>query len=202
MRTITFASAKGGVGKSTLAIGIAVAAQQDGEQVYLIDADPQRSVFAWGERRKAETPGVDRVQPSQLPDALIALHRSNYTLAIIDTQGADTGGTAAAMRVANLVAVPVRPFAIDVLAVGPTEDAIQRLGKPYCMILNAVQPRVSARLADVAEAFNGKVGPSIVNRFAHADAVGIGLGVTEAEPESLAAMEIRELWAFLKEKLK
>jgi chromosome partitioning protein len=201
MRTITFASAKGGVGKTTLAIGVAVAAAQDGEMVYVIDTDPQQSVISWASRRKADTPHVDRSSPSALEDALAGLRRAKYTLAVIDTQGADTGGTATAMRVSNLVAVPVRPFAIDVIAIGPTQDAIRQLGKRYCVILNAAQPRVSARVADATEAFAGMVGPTIVNRFAHADAVARGLGVTESEPESLAADEIRELWAYLKGKL-
>jgi chromosome partitioning protein len=201
MRIVTFASAKGGVGKTTLAIGVAVAACQDGETVYMIDTDPQRSVIGWASRRQADTPAVDHASPGTLPEALEALRRAKYSLIIIDTQGADSGGTAMAMRVSHLVAVPCRPFAIDVVAVGPTRDAIERLGKPYCFILNAVQPRVSSRIADATEAFGGKVAPSIVNRFAHADAIAAGLGATELEPDGLAAAELRELWAFLKGRL-
>jgi chromosome partitioning protein len=105
------------------------------------------------------------------------------------------------MQVSDLVAVPVRPFAIDVLAVRPTQNAIERLGKQFCVILNAVQPRVSARIADATEVFNGKVTPSIVNRFAHADAIAMGLAATEYEPEGNAAAELRELWAFIKGRL-
>jgi chromosome partitioning protein len=201
MRIVTFASAKGGVGKTTLAIGVAVAATQEGESVYMIDTDPQRSVVSWASRRKAEAPAVDGASPGVLFDALEGLRQAKYSLIIIDTQGADSGGTAAAMRVSDLVAVPVRPFAIDVVAVGPTRDAIDRLGKPYCIILNAVQPRVSSRVTDATQAFGGRVAPSIVNRFAHADAVAAGLGVTEFEPEGLAAAELRELWGFIKGRL-
>jgi chromosome partitioning protein len=201
MKVVTFASAKGGVGKSTLAIGMAVAAMEAGETVYIIDTDPQQSVAAWASRRTADTPGVDSASPGGLTEAVAALKRAKFSLVVIDTHGADSGGTAAAMQVSDLVAVPVRPFAIDVLAVRPTQNAIERLGKQFCVILNAVQPRVSARIADATEVFNGKVTPSIVNRFAHADAIATGLAATEYEPEGNAAAELRELWAFIKGRL-
>jgi chromosome partitioning protein len=47
MRTIAFVTAEGGTGTSTLAIGVAVAAMQAGERVYLIELDPQGSVASW-----------------------------------------------------------------------------------------------------------------------------------------------------------
>ena len=56
MRSIAFLSQKGGSGKTTLAVHIAVAAQGAGERVVLIDTDPQSSALAWAQARKAEHP--------------------------------------------------------------------------------------------------------------------------------------------------
>ena len=70
MKTVAFISQKGGSGKSTLAASIAVAAQEFGERVFALDLDPQGTLYAWGERRQAETPLVDRTRVGQLHDAL------------------------------------------------------------------------------------------------------------------------------------
>jgi chromosome partitioning protein len=52
MRTIAFLSQKGGVGKTTLAASLAVAAAGTGERVIALDLDPQASLVSWSERRK------------------------------------------------------------------------------------------------------------------------------------------------------
>jgi hypothetical protein len=63
-----------------------------GERVFLVDLDPQGSLVSWGDRRDAEAPAVDKISPDKLSAALIGLEKVGYTLAIIDTQGVDTGG--------------------------------------------------------------------------------------------------------------
>jgi len=52
MKVIGLLSRKGGVGKTTLAVHLAVLAQQAGRQTLLIDLDPQRSASAGGGRER------------------------------------------------------------------------------------------------------------------------------------------------------
>ncbi len=52
--TGTLVSMKGGSGKTTAAVHIAVAAAQQGRNVALIDTDPQQSAARWGDRRAAD----------------------------------------------------------------------------------------------------------------------------------------------------
>ena len=85
MRTITFLSQKGGSGKTTLAVHIAVAAQATDETVTLIDTDPQGSATAWGQARKSKPPVVHRAIPSMLGEALQKAKQEEATLAIVDT---------------------------------------------------------------------------------------------------------------------
>ncbi|MEE8145212.1 MAG: ParA family protein, partial [Kiloniellales bacterium] len=57
MRVLTFASQKGGSGKTTLAGHIAVQAEREGAgPVAIIDTDPQGSLAEWWNERQAETP--------------------------------------------------------------------------------------------------------------------------------------------------
>ena len=205
MRVICFASSKGGVGKSTLAAGIAVAALQDGERPFLIDLDDrQRSLMAWGERREADEPPVDTTPPARLAAAIDAMPGAGYTLAVIDTVGLDTAATAEAMRLADLTLVPCRASALDFQGIRPTLGTLLRLGRPHALVLNSCPPGKSARLEDAGRvlALLGGLAPVITQRVDHVDALGLGLGVTELDPDGKAAADIRALWGWIKERTK
>ena len=51
MQTIVLATQKGGSGKTTLAIGLALAAMQAGHNVRLIETGPQGTLSNWQARR-------------------------------------------------------------------------------------------------------------------------------------------------------
>src|SRR5215212_3390753 len=140
MYSIALVTQKGGAGKSTLAACLAVAAQEAGERVFLVDMDPQGSLLGWGQARDAETPIVDTIAPMKLEAALATLAGNGYTLAIIDTAGADTAAAAAAMRAADLCLIPARPTAFDIRATERTRDALKTLGREYAFILNQCPP--------------------------------------------------------------
>jgi chromosome partitioning protein len=206
MHAIAFVTQKGGAGKSTLAACLAVAAQEAGEKVFLIDMDPQRSLLSWGQTRAAETPGVDSVLPTKLEGALAALVQNGYTIAIIDTAGADTPATTAAMKAADLCLIPSRPSAFDVRASEATRDSLKTLKKPFAFVLNQCPPGPhNSRAKDGARALElmgGLVTPFIANRVDYQTAALTGQGVTELNPNGRAAEEIRELWDSIKRRLK
>ena len=56
MRTIALISQKGGAGKTTLAIALAVTAERAGLASVLVDLDPQASAAQWSDLRQAKTP--------------------------------------------------------------------------------------------------------------------------------------------------
>lgn len=204
MKVLGFMTQKGGTGKTTLAASVAVAAQQDGERVFLIDLDPQGSLTNWGERREAETPPVDKIAPANLASAIHALAESGYTLAIVDTAGIDSAATAAAMQVATLALIPARPSALDIEAARPTMGTLSRLQRPFAFVINQIPTGRTSRPLDASRALGllGVLSPVMVaQRADHLDAIALGLGVTEFQPSGKAAEEVRQLWAWAKKRM-
>src|ERR1700690_638530 len=113
MRIIAFVTQKGGSGKSTLASPVAVAAHSSGERVFVLDMDPQRSLVHWAKTRGNDDVPVSAVTSAKLPATLAALEKNGFTLAIIDTAGADGGSSIAAMKAADLNIIPSRPNVFD-----------------------------------------------------------------------------------------
>lgn len=197
MRTICFATQKGGSGKTTLAASLAVAAMQAGEKVYLVDLDPQQSLASWGRRRKADEPGIDTTDAIKLPSAIGALGKAGYTLAVIDTAGVDSALATAGMRESDLIIIPVRASALDLEGCRPTISACARLGKPFAFVINSCAAGKTARLTEAGKAVSllgALLEPAIVQRADHVDAIGFGLGVSEHNPQGKAAVEMAELW--------
>jgi chromosome partitioning protein len=206
MRVVSFVTQKGGSGKSTLAASLAVAAQEAGEKVFLLDADRQGTLARWVERRETETPGFDRVASSvELEKAIDLLSRQSYSLVVVDTAGADSPTTAAAIRLADLCLVPARPTPADLEATQPTLEAIQSTRRKFAFVLSQAPTSRSARLTEAVSALRilGVMAePPIAQRNDHQDAMGTGLGVTEYNTHGKAADEIRQLWAWVAKKMK
>ena len=188
MKTIAFITAKGGPGKSTLAASIAVAAQESGEKVYLIDLDPQESLYKWGQRREADA----------------SIKKAGYTLAIIDTAGVDTAANSAAMAVADMCLVPSRPSMLDIEAARPTVSSLLRMKRKFAFVLNQCPTGRTLRPTDASRALGmmgGLALPFIGQRADHMDAIALGQGVTERDPSGKAADEVRNLWGWIKNQM-
>lgn len=203
MRIIAFVTQKGGSGKTTLAVNLAVAAEQAGARVLILDLDPQASAEAWYQDREAQTPRLARVAAAELPRALELARGQGFSHVLLDTPGRDEPAVAAAIRAADFCVVPCRPTPADMKATPATAATIRRLEKPAAFVLTQTPPRgFRIREAEVGLGVLGPVAPTgVVARNAFQDAHGRGLGITEYEPEGKAAQEIRELWGWLARKV-
>ncbi len=70
MITIAIISQKGGAGKTTIGIHLAVAAEQLGVKTALFDHDPQASASSWSDKRNRPSPAVMSAQAARLPGLL------------------------------------------------------------------------------------------------------------------------------------
>lgn len=200
MKIVALVTQKGGTGKSSLAVSLAVAAQEAGSRSYVLDLDPQATARNWFERREAASPEVAAIEASRVPAALSALAKHGVDLVIIDTPGVDSPGTTAAMHAADLCLIPARPSIADIEAARPTVRALMKLGREFCFVLNQAPAGRSIRISDayrVLQLSGSVAGVTLATRADHVDALAQGLGVTERDPSGKAAAEIRELLQWL-----
>jgi chromosome partitioning protein len=199
---------KGGVGKTSLAGAISVAASESGETVVALDLDPQASLAAWGEQRTASTPIVDKLgadKLAQLPQILKGLEARGFTLAVLDCPGTFSTATNLVMETIDLALVPARPTRLDIMATRSTIQALIRFQREFLFVLNQCQsvPR-STRANEAAaglSALGSLASPLIIQRTDHQDAIAAGLGVTEFAPAGKGADEIRALWQCISDTL-
>ena len=197
MHVIVLAAQKGGCGKSTLAVGLAIAAMDAGQRVGMIDADPQGTISNWGRRRTNPEPCIEPADSGMaIERAILHLRSDGCTVAIIDTAATNNSLSTSGIGAADLCLIPARPSPADIEAALPTLSAVRRLDKRFAFVLNQTPGR-SNRVSEAGIALSGAgvlALPCIVQRNDHQDTLGVGLGVTEYDPHGKAAEEIHDLW--------
>lgn len=203
MKTIAFASQKGGSSKSMLCRCQAVAAELAGDgPVAIIDTDPQGTTAKWFRRRQAETPVMLNVASikAELGPALEAATEAGIAYTLIDTQGALTASLEEVGRYADFILIPVKASPDDIDAIPDTLDVVQRTGKPFGFILTQVKQQAlitgQARL-NVAQ-FGLMCDVVMGDRVDYPGAVIEGKTIQEVDPHSRSSAEMAELWEYLK----
>jgi len=102
MKTIAVISQKGGAGKTTIALNLAVAAEVNDLPSVVIDLDPQASAKGWHDSREDETPIIISVQASRLDDALQVARDNGAAFTVIDTAPHSESTALAAARAASV----------------------------------------------------------------------------------------------------
>lgn len=202
MKTVAFLSQKGGTGKSTLALALAVEAQRKGRSVVVVDLDPQTTSANWGDRRGNDRPAVVSCQSSRLGQVLLAAEKGGADLAFIDTPGKSDASSIAAARSADLVLLPIQPQLWDIETLPNVKDMLMLGGDPPALVVISRAPVQGRRHIDtqeaVAQMYRLTVCPVVIfARAAHGDAGNIGQVAAELYPEGKGAREIAELYSYI-----
>jgi len=149
----TVASLKGGGAKTTTATHLAAAMERRGQQVVLIDADPQGSALTWAER--ADFPWLTVSMPTRtihLKTEQLLIGREHL---VIDTPPGDIGVITSAMRAAakagGVLIVPVQPTTADLDKVSETIELAQDAGAAGDLHIFILLTRVVLRTKAVAQ---------------------------------------------------
>lgn len=205
MRTVAILSQKGGSGKTTLALHLAVAAERAGKVAAVIDIDPQASAAGWKDSRPGDTPVVVAMPAARLTQALETARQAEADLALIDSAPHSGDVALAAAEAADLVLIPCRAGILDLRAIGTTARIAKLAGKSAYVVLNALPPNAPKLLADAraAVAVHGlDVAPvTLQQRAAFAHALTVGKTADEYEPNGKAAEEISQLFQWLWEEM-
>lgn len=185
-RIITVAQQKGGSGKTTLAVNLAVCLHARGHSVALVDTDPQGSMGRWFmERMQAR--GEDEAMDFSTSSAWGASYESEklkkrFDFVIIDTPPKIDSDLRPALRVADLVLVPVASSHVDLWATEGVIDLARREKAEVLVVLNRTRPntRLSAEVAQKAAELGAAVATvQVSNRVGYAESLGQGLGAIE-----------------------
>jgi chromosome partitioning protein len=206
MDVLAIIGQKGGTGKTTTALELAVTACLAGRDVAVIDLDPQTTAANWSDRRGKETPAVVSCQVARLAQVLEAAAKGGANLAIIDTPGKSTDALIGAAKAADFVLIPIQPQLYDIETLASLKDVLTLAGNPPAAVFVNRAPiqgkrHTETQAAAAAQGFT--VCPVVIfTRAAHGDAGNIGLAAAEYEPTGKAAHEMTELYAYISIALK
>ena len=204
MHTLAVLSRKGGTGKTTLTVNLAIAAERAGHKVAIVDLDSQASASEWGDWREAETPEVISVHSARLPQELHKLKQQGVTFALLDTPPKIEDIALDAAKAADLAVIPCKLGAFDLKAIEKT-ILVGNIAKcPMRIVFNAVRARSSmlhpAKRAVQVYAVN--VAPCVIgDRVIFSHSVMEGLGVMEYDPKGKASIEIQALFRYISKQL-
>jgi chromosome partitioning protein len=201
MYTVALIAQKGGTGKTTLAVSLAVAAGQVGMTAIIVDLDPQATACNWKDRRKGDGPVVIDAQPARLAAALAKAEENGVDFAVIDTPARNEQSALAAAKVADLVLIPCRPQAYDLETIPNTKEILALAGnKPAVAVLNAV-PAIGDRHEQARVLLNRLQIPvcpyTLGHRAVFGDAGAVGQAAQEYDPRGKGAAEILQVYKYV-----
>ena len=205
MPTVAVVSQKGGAGKTTLALHVAVAAEQAGYSTVLIDMDPQGTAEAWSEWRKETPPVVIPAKTATLARTLERAAQHGADVVVIDTPPLAEAEARSAAKIADLVLVPCRPNAFDIHSIRTTTDLTRFAAKPAFAVFNAgpvAAPRLYAETTELIAEIGLEVAPvRLSERATFRHATGSGQAAQEIEPEGKGAGEVSAVWQWICEQV-
>lgn len=201
---LTVGNTKGGVGKTTIAVNIAIARALAGRDVWLIDGDRQGTAQTAISIR-ADAGHLPGIACASYPDgqtlrAQVQQQSSKFDDIIIDAGGRDSTALRAALILSDVLLVPFQPRSYDVWALDDIAQLVDearsvRDGLRCYAVLNCADPgetstdniEAAAAVADVPQ-FEYLHTP-LRRRKSYSNAAGQGLSVLEFKPSDKKAIE-------------
>lgn len=202
MIVVGIVAQKGGGGKSTISINLAVAAAEDGKTAVVIDIDQQASAAKWGDRRQSDNVAVVGALQSRIRQTLETARAHGAEYVVIDSPGHNDSAALEAIRASDIVILPVEASMFHLDTLPAMRDLVRVAGdKPTWLFINKLHPAASVQSEKLkrilADNYAMPVSPVHWSQFSiYATSADIGLTPIEQEPQGKAAEEIRSLYKF------
>lgn len=183
-QVITVAQQKGGSGKTTVAVNLAVALARTGRQVAVLDTDPQGSMGRWFmTREEAGDPGMEFGTASAWGAGYECKKmRKSSDYVIVDTPPKVDSDLRPVLRESALVLVPVATSQVDLWALDSILELAERVDVPALVVLNRFKAGTHVS-DDVVKALEergvARAATVLGNRVVYAESLGVGKGVLE-----------------------
>ena len=200
MYTVAVIAEKGGVGKTTIALALAVGAVRAGKRSAVIDTDPQATASKWTDRRTDEFPWVVATHAARLKAAIDQAQAQGVDFLVIDTPPHAGTDAAEAARLADVVVIPVEPHLFTLETLPKLADLLKLAGNPPAFVVvnkASTQGKEGEQATEHVKALGLPVCPVIVHqRAAHRHAGNVGQAAAEFEPNGKAAQEAISLYTY------
>ncbi|MBS1259096.1 MAG: hypothetical protein MAG551_02162 [Candidatus Scalindua arabica] len=207
MKIITLLAQKGGTGKTTLSIHLAVIAAAASKKTVIADIDPQQSAMFWRKRRQLEDPQVIGMTASNLNQTIFDLKNKNTDLLVIDTAPHSESDSIIAANAADIILIPSRPAILDLEAIGASVNIVKKAETKGVIVLNGCpfpgwfgETAIVTEARDALTVYGLPVAPvSLANRVAFSHSLIDGRAVTEFDQKGKAASEMEGLYRWINE---
>ena len=194
--TVAVFSNKGGSGKTTIAVHLALAWAQ-GAPTALLDVDPQGTAIEWLRRRPADIKSplaVPATGREAVQQALKLARAENYRYVVLDLPPHSSAQIAWLLSEADLIVVPTRATAADLVTIKQTVDLVHASKRKAGFVLNAFKPNLveAKEIAPLLAKYNLPIIGALGDRIAYSRGLPAGLGGHELGDES-AAEEVMKL---------
>lgn len=208
MKTITIASRKGGVAKTTTLIQWAVcAAVREGKRVVIVDLDPQGSAIQWFEMRQADEKlsekgdlHCDHIAAEDLADFKAWAEGEGVDVLLIDTRPDVERPARTAIEIADLLVTPCGTMVFDAAAIGETLEIAREVKTPAAILITRAHPssRLKREIRDVLEQYGVPICPKVQREYTLIQRLlSHGLGTVEYEPTHKASQDAMNSWEWI-----
>jgi chromosome partitioning protein len=152
LRAIGFVSPKGGVGKSTAALLLALTLAARGGRVAIIDSDPNKPLRHWSMLPgKPDLISVHAAPTAEdISEALREARRVRPDWLVLDTEGSTRGALAMRALSLDLILTPLTASQLEVLQALNAQEMVGRFGRSggrgviHRCLLTRLSPRIGA----------------------------------------------------------
>jgi chromosome partitioning protein len=200
MKVITIASGKGGSCKTTVTATLAVRAAKESDRVAMMDLNEDQGSLTdwWIIRRRPKNPILIEVE--DVAQDIAALREDGYEWLFLDTPPFRIDLIEAAVAVADLVVIPVRPSLMDISATRAVTSLCRKYRKPFAFLLAGVVTTMKKQIEQTKHALarEAKPGGSVMaqmmtHRAPYIEAMNYGKSAEEVDKSFKS--EVDNIWA-------